>query len=387
MRIVFWTIVALLAYTYLVFPILMKLLGRKRPEGATVDQPDSELPSVAVIVAGYNEELHVAARVQNILEQDYPADRLKLYFGSDGSSDRTPAIAASLASDRVIPRLFEQRRGKASVLNDLVELASEDVLVFSDANTLFAPDAIRQLVALLREPRVGAVCGELELISESGRNPDDAYWKVEQTLKTGESRIGGLLGANGGIYALRRELYRPLPPDTICDDFVVAMRAAAAGARVVYEPAARAFEKTPDHISNEYQRRVRIGLGNYQAFFRYPEFWWKTPLAMKFTYFSHKVLRWFAPHLMLLALFACAWHADEPLYLGLLIAQLAGYAVLAIAYAVQHRVKLPKLIRMPLFLVSLNGAFLVGFWRWLAGGQGGTWTRTARGANEGSPTR
>lgn len=384
MQIVFWTSVVLLAYTYLVFPMFMKALGRARQLAASPDRDaDAGLPTVAVIVAGYNEELHVAARIRNVLEQDYPADRLRIYFGSDGSADRTAAIASSLASERAIPRLFEQRRGKASVLNDLVALAREDVLVFSDANTLFEPDAVRRLIERLRDPRIGAVCGELELISEAGRNPDDAYWKVEQMLKLGESRIGGLLGANGGIYALRRDLFKPLPADTICDDFVVVMRAAAAGTGVVYEPAARALEKTPDEISNEFQRRTRIGLGNYQAFFRYPEFWLKTPAAMRFTYFSHKVLRWFAPHLMLLALLATVMLADQPLYRWLAIAQVAGYAALAVAYAIQHRVRLPKLVRMPLFLVSLNCAFLIGFWRWMAGGHGGTWTRTARGANGG----
>jgi len=377
-QLVFWISVASLAYTYLLYPVLMKaLLGLVRPVPAPAAADDRALPSVAVIVAGYNEEAHVAARIANILEQDYPTDRLRMYFGSDGSSDRTAAIAAPLASERVVVRLFEQRRGKASVLNDLVALAREEVLVFSDANTLFDPAAVRRLVQRMQDPRVGAVCGELDLIDAGGRNPDSAYWKIERMLKQSESRIGGLLGANGGIYSLRRDLYEPLPSDTIIDDFVVVMRAAARGAAVVYEPEARATEKTPETIGNEFRRRVRIGLGNYQAFFRYPGLCLKTGIAMRFTYASHKILRWFAPHLMLLALLASAM-LPSPLYRSLFIAQLAGYAVLALAYAVESRVRLPALVRMPLFLVSLNFAFLVGFWRWMAGGNSGTWAPTPR---------
>jgi cellulose synthase/poly-beta-1,6-N-acetylglucosamine synthase-like glycosyltransferase len=379
LQITLWVCTALLAYTYVLYPLLMAILARLAPPTSTSLRPDDRLPTVAVIVAAYNEELHVAARIRNILDQDFPEGHLRLYFGSDGSSDNTGDIAASFVSERVIVRPFVQRRGKASVLNDLVEIANEDVLVFTDANTVFEPKAVRRLAERMQDARIGAVCGELDLVDSTGRNPDSTYWKIERMLKRSESYVGGLLGANGGIYAVRREHYLPLPPDTIIDDFVIVMRVAARGAAVVYEPAARAFEETPATIANEFQRRVRIGLGNYQAFFRYPEFLLRTSAATRFTYVSHKVLRWFAPHLMLLVLLTSA-ALSSPGYRLFFATQVVAYLALATAYTVEHRIRLPALVRLPLFLVSLNFAFLVGFFRWGMGGNGGgAWTPTRAG--------
>jgi cellulose synthase/poly-beta-1,6-N-acetylglucosamine synthase-like glycosyltransferase len=153
---------------------------------------------------------------------------------------------------------------------------------------------------------VGAVCGELNLFATTGANVDSTYWRMERSLKKAEARLGGLLGANGAIYAIRRELWKPLPADTICEDFVVAMGVAAQGLRVAYAEAALAHEETPEDIHDEYGRRVRIGIGNYQALFEHPEFLMRTGIATRFTYVSHKVLRWIAPHLVIVAMLASA---------------------------------------------------------------------------------
>jgi cellulose synthase/poly-beta-1,6-N-acetylglucosamine synthase-like glycosyltransferase len=308
-----------------------------------------------------------------VLALDYPPERLALYVGSDGSVDRTAAIAQAHAGSRVQVFPFAQRRGKASVLNDLVAAAREDIVVFTDANTEFASGALGALVRHFADPEVGAVSGDLRLHRPAGDNQDDRYWRVETAQKLGESRIGGLLGANGAIYAIRRELYRPLPADTIVDDFTIVMNVCMLGRRAIFEPEALAFEDTPPGIEQEFQRRVRIGIGNYQAFFRHPEYLLRAGLVRGFTYFSHKVVRWFTPHLLLAALLASVALARHAPYDKLLAVQSLGYAALLCGMIVRRYVALPRVASIPLFLFALNVAFLVGFWRYVTGSFSGQW--------------
>lgn len=378
-EVVFWLAVFLVAYSYVLYPLVLTLIARGVTPRQAGDAQRSA-PGVACIIAAYNEERHISARIDNVIEQTYDAGKLTLYVGSDGSRDRTPELLSKRHEDRVRTFIFERNRGKASVLNDLVAASNEPILVFSDANAMFSPDAVARLVARFDDRAVGAVSGELKLLDAAGSNQDSAYWRMEQFLKRNEAKIGGLLGANGAIYALRREAYKPLAPDTIIDDFCTAMTAVADGWKLVYEPRAIALEDTPDNISDEYHRRVRIGIGNYQAFFRHPEFLIKTNWATRFAYVSHKVLRWFAPHLMIVALAASAYAAQySSLYLGLFVAQLALYGSAAAVRILELDARLPKIARMILLLLTLNFAFLVAFVKYVSGQYSGSWRTTARG--------
>lgn len=376
-EIAFWAAVGLVGYSYLVYPLVMTIIVRA--SSAAPSPTATGLPSVAVVVAAHNEERHIDARIRNLLELDYDPQRLRVYVGSDGSSDRTVAVANLYASSTVRVFAFTPRRGKASVLNDLVAAATEDIVVFTDANTLFDASAVRALVRHFGDSRVGAVSGELRLRKpRAGDNQDSSYWRIETILKRGESLIGGLLGANGGIYAIRRELYRALPGDTIVDDFTIVMNISALGHRTAFEPAALAFEDVPEGIPVEFRRRIRIGIGNYQAFFRYPEYWLRATWQRRFTYFSHKVLRWFAPHLLIVALASSWLLAADPFYAWLLKAQLFGYALLGLGLLTRERIAFPPLISAPLFVFALNVAFMVAFWRYLRGNVSAQWHRTER---------
>jgi cellulose synthase/poly-beta-1,6-N-acetylglucosamine synthase-like glycosyltransferase len=227
---------------------------------------------------------------------------------------------------------------------------------------------------------VGGVSGELRLLSANGDNQDSLYWRLEQFLKFFEGRIGGLLGANGAIYAIRRSLWKPLRSDTICDDFCVAMNVSAARHRLVYEPAAWAEEDTPEGIGDEYHRRVRIGIGNFQALMRHPEYLLRSSAGTAFAYVSHKILRWVAPHLLILALLASAvlaWNSQGWLIFAL--AQLGAYLAAALGYRISHGGgKLPSVLRIPVFLFALNWAFLVASKRYATGQYSGSWRRTSR---------
>ena len=359
--------------------------GERRLEmqrSAAGTEPD--WPPVAIVISAYNEERHIVSRIENLLALDYPADRLRAYIGSDGSRDRTAELMGRFAGEpRLVALPFEQNRGKASVLNDLVSRTTEPIVVFSDANTYFERGALKKLVSRFDDPKVGGVTGELRLLGNAGGdNQDSLYWRIEQFLKFFEARIGALLGANGAIYAIRRALWQPIRPDTICDDFVIAMNVSAGGLRLVYEPKAWAEEDTPEEIGEEVKRRIRIGIGNFQALVRHPQYLTRTSAATAFAYVSHKVLRWTAPHLLLLALGASVALAAQTgssgwaLYaLGQALAYLAAWA----GWQMSSRgVKLPTLVKLAAFLFALNWAFLVASWRYATGRYAGSWGRTSR---------
>lgn len=374
---VFWLATGLLCYCYIAYPVaLLTMVGA--PPKPTGTPATDDLPEVAVIVAAFNEETHIGARIANLLAQDYPADKLTILVGSDGSTDRTVSIAGAVTDPRVKLLSFSQNRGKASVLNDCVQQAAADILVFTDANTVFQPDTVKVLVSRLGTG-IGAVCGELILEApKSGENADYQYWGVERRLKAAESHIGGLLGANGGVYAIRKALYQPIAPDCICDDFTIAMNIAVAGHRVVYEPSAIAFEDTPSDTLSEYHRRVRIGIGNYQALFRHPNYLFGGSAALSLTYFSHKVLRWLTPHLLMFALVCSALLSAQPLFLALVLLQLAGYAFALFVFITRNRLPWPKIVLAGMFFLVLHAAFLVGFKRFIFADYRGSWRRTER---------
>jgi cellulose synthase/poly-beta-1,6-N-acetylglucosamine synthase-like glycosyltransferase len=380
----------LVVYSYLVYPLLLVLWAASiqvgMDAGYVYGKRDRRrvlmpsLPSVGVVISAFNEEQHIKARIENLLDLDYPPGLLRIYIGSDGSADGTESIMSSFSDPRVRCFAFPVNRGKASVLNDLVSHVEESVIVFSDANSHFERDALLALVSPFSDPTVGCVSGELRLSKGAGDNQDSLYWRFEQFLKFSEARIGGLLGANGAIYGIRRRLWQPLRADTICDDFTVAMSVCAAGGRLVYKPDAVAREIAPEGIGEEYRRRVRIGVGNFQALVRHPEYVFRTSLTVAFTYLSHKVLRWLAPHLLLICLVASALLAGtSTAWLVFTLLQLACYTVSGVAFmASASSLMLPRALRIPAFLFALNWAFLVASAKFAAGRYRGGWQRSER---------
>lgn len=392
-EIAFWLAALAVVYTYFAYPILLMMLSALRQLRADlryVAQGGSRrsdtsaatpLPTVAVLVAAYNEERHIAERIRNLLALDYPADKLRIYIGSDGSADATNRLVDDARHERIVFRPFQQRRGKPSVINDLAALAQEEILVFTDANTSFEPDAVTRLVRHFGDAGVGCVCGELRLVAGAGNeNPDNVYWRYERMLKFFEGRLGALLGANGGVYALRREHYRPIPPDTIVDDFTISVDLIERGLRCHYDPEARATEEIPPRIGDEFRRRVRIGIGNYQALRRHIGLLSPRHGYAALAFLSHKCLRWFAPHCMVVALLANAVLAltGSGFWQVLLALQLAFYLLAAIGHLAGRGGQVPRVLRLPVFFVSMNMALLIGFYRYLTGAFSGAWARSAR---------
>jgi cellulose synthase/poly-beta-1,6-N-acetylglucosamine synthase-like glycosyltransferase len=390
MVIIFWFSLAVIIYSYFIYPFILIMFSAinqavsdtrylwKKSQRRISDRDN--LPSVSIIIAAYNEESCIKARVENLLSLDYPRDKLTILIGSDGSQDKTAEILTSFDEMNLRVHIFEKNRGKMSVLNDLVEQVSDDYIVFSDANTHFNNNTIEHLVRHFDHDDIGAVCGELHLVDvDSGDNKDNVYWRYEQVLKFHEARLNALQGANGAIYAIRKELFIPLPANTIVDDFQVAMNVAKQGSRLIYDPEAIAIEEIAPNLQAEEARRVRIGLGNYQALIAMP--WALNPLlGWRFVaYISHKVCRWFVPHLMVLALISNLLLINIPLYQLLLIGQILFYSIAFYGINKQKKQQnIGSFTGIIAFFVSMNIALMRGFFRYFNSNVQGTWERTTR---------
>lgn len=380
-EIMLWSALGVVGYSYLGYPLLIwvcsRLFGHK---WVIASQQDQDLPSVTLLVAAFNEHRWIRDRIENALALDYPAEKLETIVASDGSTDDTNDIVRSYADRGVRLLAYPERRGKASVLNDSVPQARGQIVVFSDANTLFNPTVIRDLTRWFADPSIGAVCGRLVLTdAKTGRNIDSLYWKYETFLKKCESRLGALLGANGAIYALRRDDYAPIPADTIVDDFVIPLLAELrTGRGIIYDADPVAWEECPPEFSDEFRRRSRIGAGGFQSIVRLWPLLSPARGWIALTFFSHKVLRWLCPFLLIIALLANVACLAVPGYLTVLLAQVGFYLVSAAGILLPGRGLILKIIRVPSMFTSMNLALLCGFWRWVSGEQRGVWHRTAR---------
>lgn len=369
---VFWLCVALVAYTYAGYPVLIRAVAalRSRP----VAKADIT-PPVTVIVAAYNEEASIAAKLETLLAQDYPREALEILVASDGSTDRTDAIVADHAGRGVRLLHVAGRRGKTAAQNEAVKAATGEIVVFTDATTEFAPDAVRRIVRPFADPKVGCAGGELTYVSRGGSRVGrggTSYWGYERSLKRLESAAGSLIGVSGCFYAVRKAVYRDIPPHLI-SDFVIALNIHEAGLRTVYEEEARCWEETLEHAGREFAMRIRVALRTYGAL------WEKRRLLNPLRHglfalqlLSHKVLR-YAVSLFLVGILASSLVlAREPFYALALALQAVFYAAAAAGHLLEGRGG-GGLLAKPHYFLLANLAALVALVKFLGGERMVTW--------------
>lgn len=382
LAVVFWCSTAAIAFAYAGYPLIIYAFSRLFASAPTApDAAGHDLPPVALLIAAHNESAVIGERIRNALSLDYPPDRLQIIVASDGSDDATAQISREFGP-RVRVLAFTERRGKAATLNEAIQSVAAPIVVLSDANTHMRPDAVRRLAGWFADPRIGAVCGRLILTDPAtGRNADSLYWRYETFLKGCEGRLGALLGANGAIYAIRRDLFPVLPPGTIVDDFVIPLLAKLrSSCRIVYDAGAVGTEETAPDVRAEFRRRTRIGTGGAQALsllwsLLSPRHGWTA-----FSFLCHKVLRWAGPFFLVGMLLSAAGLCRVPLYRDALIGQLAFYAVCTLGASTCRRGPVARLLRLCSMFAGMNLALLVGFCRAARQRQTGIWARTARSA-------
>jgi cellulose synthase/poly-beta-1,6-N-acetylglucosamine synthase-like glycosyltransferase len=367
---VFWLSLLAFAWVYAGFPLLLAAVGtlRSRPV-----RKAPETPRLSLVIAAYNEEEVIAARLENDLLSDYPPDALEIIVASDGSADETNAIVAGFA-DRGIRLLALPRMGKNRAVEAAVRQATGDIVVFSDANIFLEPHALRALAANFADPEVGGVAGNagyrVKPGSESSSYGETLYWRYDTWLKELESRTGSIVSAHGALYALRRELYQPPADQAVTDDFAISTAVIEQGYRLVFERDARAFEFAVQQAMPEFHRRVRLmtrglrGVALRRRLLNPRRFGFYS-----FTLFTHKVMRRLLP-VALVTLFLSSVHlgTTDRLYLIAAVAQLAFYTLAGTGFLLRRTpLGRRRWLYVPFYFCMANTAALSALHRFMRG--------------------
>ncbi len=373
--ILFWGSAVALAYMLVGYSAVLLLVGRVTP-GRVRGQCE---PMVSLIIPAHNEESVLQEKLENSLAIDYPSEKLEILVASDGSIDRTAEIAASFADQGVQLLDMQPRRGKASVLNDAAAAAQGDLLFMCDANVMFAPKALKNLAGWFTDEQVGAATGVVELASEESNfgHGESFYYQLERAIQVAESRIGSMMGVDGGMYVMRKSLFRPIPADSLLDDFAISMQVLRQGRRIVFDPDAHANECGTPKAIQEFRRRVRMAAGVVQVLARghFPSP--RNPILF-WQFLSHKLVRWLGP-VWLPALLVANWMlwSQGWFYQFCLVAQLLTYAVAGIG-ALSVRLRDRRWIAIPFYFVLSQVAMAVGLVRGVFRLQKVTWAQAER---------
>jgi biofilm PGA synthesis N-glycosyltransferase PgaC len=320
----FWVSAAWILYVYVGYPAVLIAWRRLAPRPV---YKSHRQPSVSLVIAMHNECKHVAAKMRNCLELDYPATKLQIVISLDAPTDGTDVLVRAYADQRIEVVSSLMRQGKASALNSGLARATGEIVVFADARQRFDRSVVRELVNNFADASVGAVSGQLIMLDSEGRESGDAvglYWRYEKALRAMESDIHSVPGTTGAIYAIRRDLFVPLPPTTVLDDVVIPMRMVLSGKRALFDPAARAYDATAHGPKVELERKRRTLMGNYELLAEMPELLlpWRNPIFVQLV--SHKMGRLLVPY-CLLAVFVSNFFLLHGFYLVFLATQAVWY--------------------------------------------------------------
>jgi len=362
-KLLFWLSLAVAAYAYFGYAVWLALYVRLRKRPVL---QSSITPTVSIVIAARNEEANLPSKLKNLSLLDYPQNLIQIVIASDGSTDRTADILREHVP-QIVPVILDHSSGKAHALNQAVKRATGEILLFLDVRQSVEHDAVSELVSCFADPAVGAVSGELLLETASGAPSADAlgiYWKIEKAIRKLESATGSVVGVTGAIYAIRRELYTPIPDGTILDDVFVPMHVARMGKRIVFQPSAIARDRLFSEKGKEFSRKVRTLTGNYQLIRLAP--WLLSPAnPLLFRFLSHKLLRLVVP-LFLVLMWISSATLSGPLYRTIFWLQILFYLLAAFG-ALSPASRKFKPVAIANTFVMLNAAAALAFYNFVVG--------------------
>ena len=370
----FWSCLALLAYIYVGYPLLVYLASVLFPRPTRRAKIE---PNVTILITAFNEESAIREKLENTLKIAYPADKLEILVASDASTDRTDEIVSEFA-DRGV-KLFRQegRVGKTATQNNAVEQASGEIILFSDATTTYREDVFTHLLPAFADDGVGCVAGRLIYVDEDSTNVGKGarrYWNYETFIKIAESRVCSLIGASGCLYAVRRSAYEPMYPEA-CSDFLICTSIYRKGLRSVFAPDAVCFEQTNRSAGDEMRMRVRVISQTFTDLWRNRDM--LNPLKSGFfaiELISHKILRYAVPFILLAFLIASILLASaSAFYEAALIFHVVFYTLAFFGWLLERDGKRLSFMAMPLYFVLANLAAVVAFYKFLRGETYATW--------------
>ncbi len=396
-QIIFWISFLGLFHTYLLYPLLLRWLAAGKKAGGAVYSRTDDLPFVSVLMAVYNEEKVLKEKLDALLQLNYPPHKLKIFIGSDASSDQTNTIglAYSARHQSLHFYAFADRRGKPSVINELAELAtsnrsasSNHVFLLTDASVMPTPDCLYHLAKHFKRRQMAVVDAHMQHVGLKNAGisrPENQYISREVQIKHFESLVWEkMIGPFGGCFAIRSNFFTPIPGNFLVDDFYITMCALEKGGLAINDLNAICYEGVSHEIAEEFRRKARISAGNFQNLIRFHTLWWPPLSGLQFAFFSHKVLRWMGPFLMLVALIGLIFLSLSGVvtYQALLILFLVGGISLPVLDFLLGMVNVNfRLLRNIRYFVYMNWALLVGFYRFVKGVRSNVWEPTKREEN------
>ncbi len=379
LRLIFWSFFFVTFFVYFGYPVILyiKSLTHTKP----IEKGDI-YPTISLLISAFNEEEIIEEKLLNSLELDYPEDKLTIIISSDGSTDRTVDIASKFVSDQIVLYDYKIRKGKIGVILNTVSKVKTDIIVFSDANTMYAKDAMKKIVRNFNDPNVGAVSADVILENEKANfgKSESVYYRYERWIQKRESEIDSIVGADGGMYAIRRELFVPPLANTILDDFVISMNIVINGKRLIYDIEAKGYEKNLINNRTEYLRKSRVVAGAIQALKNGQGIPGIKQKWFFFAFFSHKLLRWFIPLFIIILLVSnvlIVFTSPDSNYVFPLYGQIGFYA-LAIIGMMIPKLNNVRIVGIPFYFCMVNGAALYGLYKGLFNKQEVTWKKFSR---------
>lgn len=392
LEIIFWFCLAVVFYTYIGYGIVLYLMVKVKElfcKENDMSTPEAKsLLEVTLLIAAYNEEAVVEAKMTNCMALDYPKEKLKITWVTDGSNDHTNELLAGYSDVDVLYK--PERQGKTAALNRAMKYVKTPIVVFTDANTMINKEAIREIVNCFENSKVGCVAGEKRITIKEKDNAagggEGMYWKYESALKRLDSRLNSAMGAAGELFAIRTELFEEMKSDTLLDDFILSMRIVQRGYKIAYCTDAYAIEDGSADMNEEQKRKVRIAAGGLQSIWRLRSLLNVFNYGIvSFQYISHRVLRWSLTPLALFAMFPlnvlivfCSTGVSHALYVGLLLAQVIFYLMAYWGYALSRKRIKNKILYIPYYFVFMNVNVVKGIF-YLKNKKGsGVWERAKR---------
>lgn len=382
-EIIFYISIFLILYAYVGYPLLLAIWSSLKRK-ADYSSDGNELPKISMLISAFNEEDVISEKLENIKAMNYPTHLLEVFIGSDCSDDMTNKLIAesNISNLRLIE--FEERRGKPAVLNDLAEMANGDILAFSDANSMFEPDALLKLIEPFSDSSIGGVVGNLSYdisnIENAGGLGETLYFKYENIVKRLESEIHSTIVANGAVYVIRKDLYTNIPFTTlVMDDMFIPLSIIQKGFRIFFRKDVYVSETPSLSVREEYQKKVRIVAGGMEVIKQFRSLLHPKFGFISFALWSHKIIRWMVPFMLVSALVSNVLLINQSLqFQKWLVYQLSFYFSTALGgFLEKQDIKIMPL-QLAYYFITVNLAILMGFVKFIQGKQGATWKRTRR---------
>lgn len=393
MKIIFWVLLLIVFYAYLGYGIVLYVLVKIKRIFTSRKKAVNEHyePEVTLFVAAYNEKDYVDAKVMNSFGMEYPVEKLKQVWLTDGSNDGTPDLLRKYANQGVEVYHEDARGGKIGAMNRGIQFVKSPIVVFSDGNTMLGKESVRRIVQLFADPKVGCVSGEKRIYNkdkDAAAGTEGIYWKYESKLKKWDAELYSVVGAAGELFAIRTKLFEKVEKDTLLDDFIISLRVAMKGYTIQYDPEAYAIETSSADVKEELKRKIRIAAGGIQSIIRL------SPLlnifkygVLSFQYISHRVLRWTIAPLALPVLFILnliiainiGFDKATDLFTILFYLQIAFYLFAIVGWYLENKAIRIKILFVPYYFLVMNVAVWLGMKRYFKGSQSVNWERAKRG--------